>query len=161
MKTSYLLPSATAWVTPDLLKALAIFRNSCQKICRSHKRPHFSRWSTNLIFTSFSRTLLTIERRLTGRQSLAKHFSPTFVNTEITGETFQQFGKQDSFRHILKSSASMYEKSGSQFFRATGMQSRPFQPVMNFSTNVGGTKILCSFRLVLEAKTGKEILEPD
>ena len=42
--------------------------------------------------------------------------SPTFLNTWITNETnfdqewyFQQFGKQDSFRNILKSSANMVE----------------------------------------------------
>ena len=39
--------------------------------------------------------------------------NPTFLNTETTGETFQQFGKQGSFRHMLKSSPSMYESSGS------------------------------------------------
>ena len=39
---------------------------------------------------------------------------------------FQWSGKQDSFRHILKSSASMYENSDSQFFRnTTGIQSGP------------------------------------
>ena len=42
----------------------------------------------------------------------------------ITDETIQQSGKQDSFRHILKSSV---------------------------------MEILCSFRLVLEGKIGKEI----
>ena len=31
--------------------------------------------------------------------------------------TFQKTAKQDSFRHILKSSANMYESSGSQFFK--------------------------------------------
>ena len=51
---------------------------------------------------------------------------PTFLNTGITNETFQQSGKQDLFRHILKSSASMYESSGSQFFRTTtGIQWGP------------------------------------
>ena len=41
-------------------------------------------------------------------------------------ETFQQSGKQDFFSRILKSSASMYESSGSQFFRTTtGLQSGP------------------------------------
>ena len=33
--------------------------------------------------------------------------SPTFLNTRTTDETFQQSGKQDSFRHLLKSSANM------------------------------------------------------
>ena len=43
-----------------------------------------------------------------------------------TDETFQESGKQESLRHILKSSVSMYESSGLQFFRATtGIQSGP------------------------------------
>ena len=49
---------------------------------------------------------------------------PTFLNAGTTDETFQQSGKQEFFRHILKSSANMYESSGSQFFRTTtGIQS--------------------------------------
>ena len=43
-----------------------------------------------------------------------------------TNENFQQSGKQDSFRNILKSSARIYESSGWQFFRTTtGIQSGP------------------------------------
>ena len=74
-------------------------------------------------------------------------------------------GKQDSFRHILKSSASMYESSGSQFFRTTtGIQSGPdafdeSKFVMTFLTILGVMEILCNFRLVLEGKTDKEIPE--
>ena len=37
----------------------------------------------------------------------------------ITNETFQKSVKQDSFRYLLKNSVSMYESSGSQFFRTT------------------------------------------
>ena len=50
-------------------------RYNSQKICswlrrpktiqKSEKRPHFSRWSTSLLFTSFSKTLLMTERRVT------------------------------------------------------------------------------------------------
>ena len=74
-------------------------------------------------------------------------------------------GKQDSFRHILNSSASMCESSGSQFFRTTtGIQSGPdafdkSRFIMTFLTILGVTEILCSFKLVLEGKTGKEIPE--
>ena len=59
----------------------------------------------------------------------------------------------------------MYESSGSQFFRTTtGIQlgrgafdeSRFF---MIFLTILGYTEILCSFRLVLEEKPGKQIPE--
>ena len=59
----------------------------------------------------------------------------------------------------------MYESSGSQFFRTTtGMQSGPdafdeSRFVMTFLTILGVMEILCSFRLVLEGKTGKEIPE--
>ena len=87
------------------------------------------------------------------------------VNIETTDETFQQSGKQDSFRHILKSSASKYESSGSQFFRTTtGIQSGPdlFDEssfVMTFLTILGFTEILCSFILALDRKTGKVIPE--
>ena len=52
--------------------------------------------------------------------------STSFLNTGNTVQTFHQSGKKDSFRHILKSSGSMYESSVSQFFRTTtGMQSGP------------------------------------
>ena len=60
-------------------------------------------------------------------------------------------------------SASMYESSGSQFFRTTtGIQSGPdaFDGswfIMTFLTSLVVIKILCSFRLVLVGKTGKEI----
>ena len=54
----------------------------------------------------------------------------------------------------MKNSTKMYESSGSQFFRTTtGTQSGP--DAFNESRFV--MEILCSFRLVLEWKTGKEI----
>ena len=59
----------------------------------------------------------------------------------------------------------MYESSGSQFFRATtGIQSGPdaFDESrfgMTFFTILGVMEILCSSKLVLEGKTGKEIPE--
>ena len=59
----------------------------------------------------------------------------------------------------------MYESSSSQFFRTTtGIQSGPdafdeSRFVMTFLTILGVMDILCSFRLVLEGKTGKEISE--
>ena len=108
----------------------------------------------------------TNHRKKTNRAVvLAVGLSPTFLNTGSTDETFQQSGKQDSFSNILKSSASMYESSGSQSFRTTyGIQSGPdafgeSRFVMTFLTILGVIKILCSFRLVLEGKTGKEIPE--
>ena len=74
-------------------------------------------------------------------------------------------GKQNSFRHILKSSAGMYGSSGSQFFRTTtGIQSGPdtfdeSRFVMVFLTIVRIMEILFNFRLALEGKRGKEIAE--
>ena len=59
----------------------------------------------------------------------------------------------------------MYESSGSQFFRTTtGIQSGPdtfdeSRFVMIFLIILGVMEILCSLRLVLEGKTGKEIPE--
>ena len=56
-------------------------------------------------------------------------------------------------------------KSSAQFFRATtGIQSGPdafdkSRFIMTFLTILGVTEILCSFKLVLEGKTGKEIPE--
>ena len=65
----------------------------------------------------------------------------------------------------IYSSASMYEHSNSQFFRTTtGIQARPdtfngSRFVMTVLTIMGVMEILCSFRLVLEGKIGKQIPE--
>ena len=59
----------------------------------------------------------------------------------------------------------MKKSSGSQFFRTTtGILSEPEtfdKPkfIMTFLTILGVIEILCSFKLVLEGKTGKEIPE--
>ena len=45
----------------------AVDREDLKPYRKSEKRPHFSRWSKILLFTSFLKTLLTKERRLTGR----------------------------------------------------------------------------------------------
>ena len=68
-------------------------------------------------------------------------------------------------KSLVKSSASIYERLGSQLLRTTtGIQSRPdaFDEsmfVMTFLTILGVMEILCSFRLVLEGKKGREIPE--
>ena len=111
----------------------------------------------SIIILYFSRTWLTIERR----NFLAIHLSSTFLNTWTTNEIFQQSGKQGSFRQILKSSASICENSDPSFLKAaTGIQSGwgafdKSRLVITFSTNLGVTEILFSFRLVLEGATGK------
>ena len=77
----------------------------------------------------------------------------------------QESGKQNYFRNLLKSSASIYESLGPQFLRTTtGIQSAPdtfnkLRLIMTFLVFLGVTKILCSFKLVLEVKTEKEIPE--
>ena len=68
-------------------------------------------------------------------------------------------------RHLLKSSSNVQESSGSQFFRTTiGIKSEPDASdksrfIMIFLTILEVTEVLCSFILVLEGKTGKEIPE--
>ena len=72
------ISNASASVAPDVLKALALLSDTTMKrsvvdqedlktYWKSQNRPHFSRWTTILLLTSFSKTLLTIERRLTGQ----------------------------------------------------------------------------------------------
>ena len=66
---------------------------------------------------------------------------------------------------MLKSSASMYQSSSSQFFRTTAeMQSKAdifgkSGLVIIFLMNLGVVEILCSYRLVLEWKASKEIFK--
>ena len=64
---------------------------------------------------------------------------------------------------MLKSSASMYESSGAQFFRnTTEIQPGPHafdesRFSITFLTILGVPEMLCSFRLGLERKTSTEI----
>ena len=154
---------ATAIISDTTLRC-AVDQEDLKPCWKSEKRSHFSKWSTIPLSTSFSKTLLTTERRLTGWLLLAADLSQIFLNTRTTGETFKHFF-DDSFKHLLKSSASVGEKSGSQFFRTTtGIQSGSdafdkSRFVMTFLTILEVTEIVCSFRLVLEGETGEEIPE--
>ena len=71
-----------------------------------------------------------------------------------------------TFSDILKSLPSIFESSGSQFYRTTtGIQSEQdkfdeSRFVVTFLTILGVMEILCNFRLVLEGKTSKEIPGP-
>ena len=76
-KTCQKISIATAQAAPDLLKSMAILSDTTVRRSavdwdnlnpyrKSEKRQHFSRWSTSLLATSFSNTLLTTERRITG-----------------------------------------------------------------------------------------------
>ena len=71
------ISSTTAWVAPDLLKALAnlsdmtvrrsaVDQEDLNTYWKSEKRAHFSRWSTILLFISFSKTLLSTEIKSLG-----------------------------------------------------------------------------------------------
>ena len=57
----------------------------------------------------------------------------------------------------------MFDSTGSQFFRTiTAIQSGPdafdeSRLIITFLTILGVMEILCSFRLVLEGKTGKDV----
>ena len=76
LKTLNILRAA-AWVALNLLKALTILSDTTARrsavdweelklYWKSEKRQDFSRGSTNLLFTSIWKTLLTAKRRLTG-----------------------------------------------------------------------------------------------
>ena len=68
------------------------------------------------------------------------------------------------FQTHIEELASVYDSSGTEFFRATtGIQSGPEilinQGSKTFLTILGNMEILCSFRLVLERKISKEMPE--
>ena len=153
------ISSATPQVAPDLLKALSILsdatirrsavdREDLKTYWKSEKRPHFSRWSTILLVTSFSKTLLTTERRLKGWYFLAVDLSPAYLKTGTTDGTFQQSWKQDWRVQLVRKKVKV--QSGPDAIDKSRF-------VMTFLTILGVTEILCSFRLVLEEKAGKEI----
>ena len=48
-------------------KKICSWSRKPKTILKIKKKPHFLRWSTILLFTSFSKTWLTIERRLMGQ----------------------------------------------------------------------------------------------
>ena len=109
------ISSVTAQVALHVLKVLAILSDTTVKrsvldreetYWKSEKRPHLRGDQEDYYLPqSFSKALLTAERRLTGRQYLAVDLSPTFLTKGAIDESFQQSGKQDSFRHTLNSSA--------------------------------------------------------
>ena len=132
---AWVMSKATAQVAQSLLKIETILSDTTlsrpavnwedwNHTENQKEKPHFLRWITRLLFISFSKSLRITERRLTGLLFLDIDFSPTFLNTGTTDETFQYSGKQDSSRHLLKSTVRIYEISGSHFFTTTtGIQS--------------------------------------
>ena len=109
------ISSATAWVAPDLLKTLAILSYTTVRRCavdqkdKNHtgnqKKSHICQGNstTYKFFKDF-----TNHKKKTNRviDFSCRPFS-NILNTGTTNETFQKSGKQDSFRHLKKSLASM------------------------------------------------------
>ena len=78
-------------------------------------------------------------QKLTGQQFLVLDLIPALLNIWTTNGIFLKSTEQASLRHILKSSPSKYERSGSQFFRiTTGKQSEPI-PIWAYSKNSAAT----------------------
>ena len=102
MKTLEILSATSARLYP-------VNQEGLKPYSKSEKRLYFSKLLTSLTFTSFSK----------GWVSRAVLFwcrpVSIFLCTRNTDETSQQSGKQDSYRHIFKSSASIYEISGLNF----------------------------------------------
>ena len=106
-----------------------------------------ARVATDLLITLAILSDTTARRSAVDREDLKPYWKSEKTHIFV--------GKQDSFRHIFKSSASMYEISGSQFFRTTTeIQSGPdafdesrFVMIMIFLTIVGVTEILCSKKI--------------
>ena len=166
------ISSTTVWIAADILKALPILSDTTAKsytvdwedlkaYLKSEEAIFLERSNMPIIYKFFKDFIN--HRKKTKKVFLVVDLSPTFLNTETSEKIFWQFGKQDYFRHIMKSWANMPESSDSLFFRITiGVQPGPdafdeSKLVMTFLTHLGVTDILCSFSLVLEGKAGKEM----
>ena len=109
------MTSTTARVAPDLSKALPITsditvrrspvdREDLKPYWKSEKKTTFLKDINKPIIYKFFKGF-TNHRKKTNREVVFScRLFQTFLNTGSTDETFQQSGKQDSFRHILKSS---------------------------------------------------------
>ena len=100
------ISSATAQVASDLLKAIAILSDTTHRRSavdqETIKKARFIWFINNPIIYKFFKDFTNHKKKTNCRrlQFLAVDLSPTFLNTGTTNETFQQSGKQDSFRHI-------------------------------------------------------------
>ena len=154
--------SATAQVIPDLLKTLAILSDKLsgdlliektQNHTRNQKKGHICLGDNNAIIYIFFQIFYYTQKDL----------SPTFLNTRDYQWDLSTIWKIRLLQTLIEK-FSNYESSGSQFFRnTTGIQSGPdafdtSRFFMIFLTISGVTETLCCFRLVLEGKTGKEVL---
>ena len=62
-----LILSDLAILSDTTVRRSVVDQEGLKPYWKSEKWPHFPKWSTILLFTSFSKTLLTTERRLTGQ----------------------------------------------------------------------------------------------
>ena len=129
---------------------------------------NFSRWSTSLLFKKFFKDIAN-HRQKTNRLVVFCH--TLFSNILKYGDHWwdlptiwkTRFLQTDIERFILY--AWKFRVTVPHFFRnTTGIQSGldaldKLRLILTFSTNFEVTEILCSFRLVLEGKTSKEISE--
>ena len=97
------ISSATTQVAPDLLKALAILsdttvrrsavdREDLKPHWKLEKKPHFSKWSTILLFTSFSKIPSTAGTTKCGKKSCelcANIFKTNSFTSIVTGKTYK------------------------------------------------------------------------
>ena len=163
------ISSALGWVAPELLKSLSVLSDTTSR--KRMRRPKTlvemrkgyislgdQQWHYLQVFQdSFN------HRRKTYRMVVFNIiFYSNILNTGTTNETSEQSGKQGSFRHMLKSSARMYENSGSQFLRTTtSMQSRlnvfyKSRFAMIFFNHLGSYRNILQFLIRSKKKAGKE-----
>ena len=101
---------ATARVAPALLKALAILSDTTVRrspvdqedlkpYLKSEKRPHFSRWSTILLFKSFSKTLLTMWLAELFNKSQKESFIPDCWKVSSVIHVFKNVGERSTAKN--------------------------------------------------------------
>ena len=113
------MSSATAQVAPDLLKALPILSDTTVRrsaVDWEDIKPYWKSEKDHISLGDQQFYYYQVFQRLCQPQTLTDRAvvfscgpssSPTFLNTGATYKTFKQSRKEDSFRHLLKSSARM------------------------------------------------------
>ena len=130
----------------------------------SEKRSHFSRRSTFLLFTSFSKILVSTERRLIGWQFLAVEVFLIYLHIRITDETFHQSGKQDSLAHFEEWKKKVWK------FRLTVLENHHWNTIRtkqlgrikvgyDLFHQLGSYRNSTHFGLVLDGQTRKDMPE--
>ena len=166
--------SATARVPLDLLQTLAILsdttvrsavdREDLKPYCKSEKRPHFSSWSTILLFTSFSKTLLlTTNYRKKTNRVVVFSFRPFPDNFKYREHRWNlPTIWKTRHLHTYWRAQLVFSKVQAHSSLEPPLESGPSESGLEKSTTfltISVTEILCSFRLVLDGKTRKETPE--